>query len=373
MTTRRTFLRTAAAMPLVAGCATAIPRVDASNYTPSGRPLRRVRVSQERVIRTVVGLRPYRSSGFVVAVEKFDDTLVIHNYGHGGGGVTLSWGTSHLAAQHAMQTEHRRCAVIGCGAVGLASARLLQDRGWYVTIYAKDLHPNTTSNIAGAQWSPASVFNRSNVDERFYSQLGQAMHFAYRRFQNMVGTRYGVRWVSNYELSDRPPGRDIIHRRFADLYPELRNLPAAGHPFAVEHALHFDTMLIEPPVYLPAMMRDFRDAGGEIVIREFSDRSDLLALDEPVLLNCTGLGARELFGDTELIPVKGQLEVLLPQPEIDYIMIHRDSYMIPRADGIMLGGTFDRNEWSLQPDAAASERIIRRHQTFFNNMDDPWA
>ena len=120
-------------------------------------------------------------------------------------------------------------------------------------------------------------------------------------------------------------------------------------------------------------MHDFRNAGGDIVVREFSDRADLLSLDEPVLLNCTGLGARELFGDTELIPVKGQLAVLLPQPEVNYIMIHRGIYMIPRADGIMLGGTFHRNEWSLQPDAVASERIIRSHQTFFNNMDDPWA
>ncbi|MBT8080254.1 MAG: FAD-binding oxidoreductase [Gammaproteobacteria bacterium] len=373
MATRRRFLRAALAVPLVAGCAAAPPRIGARHYTPSGKPLRRVRVSQERVIRTVAGLRPYRSSGFVVAPQKFDDKLVVHNYGHGGGGVTLSWGTSHLAVQHVAHTEHRRCAVIGCGAVGLATARLLQERGCDVTIYAKALHPDTTSNIAGAQWSPASVFDPQVVDERFYTRLGASMRFAYRRFQNLVGAHYGVRWVSNYELYDRPPLRDVVHRRFPGMYPEMRNLSPAQHPFAVEHALHFDTMLIEPPVYLPAIMRDFREAGGKILIRDFRDRDDLLSLDEPLLLNCTGLGARALFSDSELIPVKGQLSVVLPQQEVDYIMIHRGIYMIPRRDGIMLGGTFERNEWDLQPDAAASARIIRDHQRFFSNMDDPWA
>src|SRR4026208_1159997 len=56
-----------------------------------------VKVSRDRVIREVVGLRPYRPSGFVVDAERFGKKLLVHNYGHGGGGVTLSWGTASLA------------------------------------------------------------------------------------------------------------------------------------------------------------------------------------------------------------------------------------------------------------------------------------
>ena len=62
-----------------------------------------VHVQHQRVLRTVVGLRPYRPSGFVVRPEKVDDTLVIHNYGHGGAGITLSWGTAQLALQAGCQ------------------------------------------------------------------------------------------------------------------------------------------------------------------------------------------------------------------------------------------------------------------------------
>ena len=67
---------------------------------------------------------------------------------HGGGGITLSWGTSHLARELATETQHKRCAILGCGAAGLSAARLMQNAGWEVSIYAKDLPPNTTSNIA---------------------------------------------------------------------------------------------------------------------------------------------------------------------------------------------------------------------------------
>src|SRR5206468_6660062 len=104
---------------------------------------------EDRIIRTVVGLRPFRSSGFVVRTEKLGEKTVVHNYGHGGGGITLSWGTSELAVDEAWKTGEKRFAVLGCGAVGLATARLLQQRGAEVTIYAKDLPPYTTSNIAG--------------------------------------------------------------------------------------------------------------------------------------------------------------------------------------------------------------------------------
>src|SRR5690606_36376133 len=115
---------------------------------------------------------------------------------------TLSWGTSQMALELARQTAHRRCAVIGCGAVGLASARLLQQDGWHVTIYAKDLPPQTTSNVAGAQWSPASVFDTESVTNGFYAQLLIAMEPSYQRFQAMGGDRYGVRGVRDYMVAD---------------------------------------------------------------------------------------------------------------------------------------------------------------------------
>src|SRR5918996_1062254 len=82
-----------------------------------------VQVSWDRVIRTTVGLRPRRDSGFVLKAEQLDAKTVIHNYGHGGAGMSLSWGTGAIAADMALEHLERRAAVIGCGVVGLTAAR----------------------------------------------------------------------------------------------------------------------------------------------------------------------------------------------------------------------------------------------------------
>jgi glycine/D-amino acid oxidase-like deaminating enzyme len=117
---------------------------------------------------------------------------------------------------------------------------------------------------------------------------------------------------------------------------------------------------------MTAMLRDFFVGGGRLVVREFGSRDELIALDEPVIFNCTGLGAKALFADDELTPVKGQLTFLLPQPEIDYItLLDGPLYMFPRSDGILLGGTFERGNWSLEPDLEIEKRIVEGHRRFF--------
>jgi D-amino-acid oxidase len=360
---------TASAAALLAGggCELAQP----SMTVRPRRRFARVRVSADRVIRTVVGLRPFRPSGFVVRAEKLDGKTIVHNYGHGGGGMTLSWGTSHLAVDLAMETGQSECAVLGCGGVGLATARLLQRHGRRVTIYAKDLPPNTTSNIAGAQWSPAEVYDDDHRSAVFTEQFVRAAHLSQREYQNLVGDYYGVRWIENYSILDRPfhASANGANQGIADLYPDGSDLGPREHPFGRGlYVRRFTTMLIEPPVYLNAVLRDFLLAGGKLVVRDFADRHAVAALPEPIVMNCTGLGAKALFGDEELMPIKGQLTILLPQPEVDYITLTPDTYMFPRRDGILLGGTHERGVWTLDPNRDAEARILDEHARFFARM-----
>src|SRR6187549_2623883 len=155
---RRMFLGSAAlgltglALP---GCATTSSRpVTQTGCLPP------VDVSADRIIRTLAGLRPYRASGFVVRAEALGNKRLVHNYGHGGAGITLSWGSSRLATQLGLHGHQGPVAVLGAGVMGLTTARLVQEAGFPETIYAKALTPDTTSNIAGGQIAPFGHYRR---------------------------------------------------------------------------------------------------------------------------------------------------------------------------------------------------------------------
>jgi D-amino-acid oxidase len=108
--------------------------------------------------------------------------------------------------------------------------------------------------------------------------------------------------------------------------------------------------------------------GRAIRRRAFTDVAELLALDERVVLNCTGLGAHALVGDEAMLPIKGQLTALRPQQEVDYVSFRDDLYMFPRADGILLGGTYEGDVRDLAPSADAIERVLRGHVELFGSM-----
>ncbi|MBV8117517.1 MAG: FAD-dependent oxidoreductase [Candidatus Eremiobacteraeota bacterium] len=328
-------------------------------------------IDSGRVIRTVVGLRPFRAAGFVLRAEAFSGKVLVHNYGHGGGGFSLSWGCATLAADLVAHRSPSHAAVLGCGVIGLTQARILQNRGWQVTIYAADLPPATTSNIAGAQWTPTTVFASDRATPAFLETFRQAARVANRAFQLMVGPTYGVRWIDNYALKrdaqSTIPELDYATRvGIVDLYADVETIDPASVPFVGFKEIHrLGTLLMEPNTLLRAVQRDFLLQGGRIVVRDFHEPSQVAVLREPVIFNCTGLGSRALFKDAALEPVRGQLTILEPQPDVDYTYLTGELYMFPRNDGIVLGGTFERGNWSTDVDLATQARILAGHAALF--------
>ena len=353
---RRTFAAGSAA--LLTGCATTSGRTlsDCS-------PLPKVLVDESRVIRTVAGLRPFRRSGFVVRREALGDKALVHNYGHGGGGITLSWGSSELATELGLQGHGGPVAVIGSGVMGLSTARLAQDAGFPVTIYTAALPPDTTSNIAGGQFHPFSVFRDKEVTPEFRTQFVRALDYSWRRFQIMVGEDYGVRWLPTYVESDSPEEKVI-----ATFPPVNRMLRTAEHPFPIDSMRRYDTMYVETGRYLRQMLADFQIVGGKIEIRKFATPAEIAALPEKLVFNCTGLGSRDLFNDQDMHPARGQLAILEPQPEVQYAALGDFGYMFPRPDGIILGGTFEVDEFDPTPQPADIARILASQKEFFDSF-----
>jgi glycine/D-amino acid oxidase-like deaminating enzyme len=227
------------------------------------------------------------------------------------------------------------------------------------------LPPDTTSNIAGAWWSPTSVYETTTP--KFDEQFHQACRIANRAFQLLVGPEYGVRWIDTFELirNEASLGRELPGGN--DLYPQLEVHRDPENYFGFPFVKQYSSMLIEPSIYLSALLRDFYIAGGRVVVKEFRNQQEIARLREPVIFNCTGLGSRALFDDEELSPVRGQLEILLPQPEIDYCYLSA-GYMFPRRDGIILGGTWDHDDWSLAPNPEQATGILQAHMDIMKNL-----
>jgi glycine/D-amino acid oxidase-like deaminating enzyme len=294
--------------------------------------------------------------------------------------MSLSWGTGQLAAEMALEQPDRRAAVLGCGVVGLTTARQLQRRGFTVTIYAASVPPDTTSNMSLAGFTPTSglVANDRRTPE-WDAQFRRAVDLSYRQLQLLAGPRYGISWISQYAPTDTEPMPQAAGAN-ALLPDSVRTgvvvWGPGQHPFPYRYAVERTEMRIEPSIYLDALVNDVLSNAGRIVIRQFENARDVMTLAEDVVINCTGLGSKALFGDTELMPLKGQLVVLIPQDEVTYgtnggvrnsppgVFVH----MMPRRDGIVLGGTSERDVWTTEINEAERTRVVDGHMQLFGSM-----
>ena len=371
------------------GCATktsgAKPQT-APRQARRGLPV--VNASWDRVIRTTIGLRPHRPSGFVLKADRLDGKTLIHNFGHGGAGMSISWGTASMATDLALPHGERVAAVLGSGVVGLTTARELQRHGFGVTIYAATVPPDTTSNMSLAGFTPTSgLVDTDKRTPEWDAQFRQAVEIGYRRLQLLTGPKYGISWVMNYQPTDtepgpgggggaNPPGGPGPLMPASIPNPRLLLQPGE-HPFPTKYAIERSEMRIEPSIYLDALMNDFLLWGGKVVIRKFDTPRDVAALAENIIVNCTGLGAKAIFNDPELMPLKGQLTLLIPQPEITYSTSGTGRvlppgsgflHMMPRSDGIALGGTSIRDDWSTAVNETERKRIVDAHVDLFDRM-----
>ncbi|HKD48479.1 MAG TPA: FAD-dependent oxidoreductase [Rhizomicrobium sp.] len=346
----------------LAGCTTAGsrgPNTSALNTAGLGvndipPALAPVRAHPDRLFDITVCLRPFRAQGPRIEAEQIGDTLVVHNYGHGGSGWSLSWGSANLAIQKALVNSPTQVAVIGCGAIGLTSAIMAQRAGAAVTIYARDLLPQTRSSRATGQWTPDSrIALNDSASPQFGDQWEQMARFSfktYRQYLGLPGTP--VEWRDQYSLSDVPfdeeRGRieklDTLgfahyNSRIADLGPRPQELPEGATSFPVKYVRRSESMQFNIADYSHTLMTDFFTAGGKFVRKEFHAPNDLTQLKEKVVINCPGYAAREWWNDSSITPVRGQIAWLIPQPEVNYGFNYKGVLIVSRRDGIVVQGT----------------------------------
>lgn len=370
----------------LAGCA---PRLAGSpaGLPSAGRfrevPLVPIDVRAERITHITVCLRPFRAAGPRLDVETVAGKRVVHNYGHGGSGWSLAWGSGAIATANAMQGGTRDVAVIGCGAVGLTTATLLQQAGARVTIYAKERIAETRSARASGTWSPESrVADRARMAGDFpalWERMARASWARHLAYMGLPGEP--VLWSDLHILASpsgiassspavTPPADTVDFAHFPgalrDLTPRSRPLAAHEHPFPVPSARVAPTLTFNIAALSHRLMTDFLLAGGRIEPMTFHTPADIGRLTQPVVVNCTGYGARALWRDESITPVRGQIAWLPPEPGARYSLYHRNVSLLPRPDGIVLQqlgtsemfGYADSNETPDRAEALAAVDVI---------------
>ncbi|WP_189717273.1 NAD(P)/FAD-dependent oxidoreductase [Streptomyces phaeofaciens] len=240
--------------------------------------------------------------------------------------------------------------VVGGGVVGLTTAVVLAERGRRVRIWTRDPVERTTSAVAGALWWPYHI-------EPVAAARAWALRSleVYERLAGRPGET-GVRLVDG-AMGETDPAD--VESWAAGRLPVLRR--ATAREYGAGTAVWTRLPLIDMAVHLPWLRERLLRAGGSVEERVVSD---LAEADAPVVVNCTGLGARELVGDASVRPVRGQL-VVVENPGIDTWLVSTApdgamAYLFPQPGRLLLGGTAEDDVWALDPDPAVAEAIVRR-------------
>ena len=246
--------------------------------------------------------------------------------------------------------------VLGAGVVGLTTAVSLLEAGCDVQVVADATVEGTTSYIAAGVWFPTHV-----------GPPGKVAGWGRRTFEVLAGQARdsvpGVVMRESLALYRQPPGRPDWT---ASVGP-IREATPAELPPGYPCGLRFAVPQAEMPLYLPWLMRQVRDRGGEIVRRHVSavaDLSDASDAGVDAVVNCTGLAARDLVGDRSVYPVRGQIvRVAFPGLSLsvrDEFHPAGRAYVHPRTGDCILGGTLEEHRWDTEPDPATAEAIIAR-------------
>ncbi len=247
-----------------------------------------------------------------------------------------------------------RAIVVGCGVSGLSTGIRLLEAGYEVEIWARELPPNTTSNIAAAIWYPYKAFPK----ERVLAWGERTLEVLYEMADESDS---GVTIGESLELFHEPVGEpwwrgSVRQFRFARS-DELPEGFSCGYVY--------ETATIEMGIYLPYLMGRFETLGGRILQREVQSMLEVLR-EAPVAVNCAGLGTLGFLPDKELFPIRGQIVRVAKFPiERSMLDDEEDSegciaYIVPRSNDCILGGAAQVGNWSLEPDEKTARRIVER-------------
>jgi D-amino-acid oxidase len=241
--------------------------------------------------------------------------------------------------------------VVGSGIIGLTTAISLQEEGFQVKIVAKEQFSNTLSNKVGAIWFPFEIQPKEKTNTWATR--------AYFRYLQEIDSKKGVSFIPFITAFTSESNTDWTLQLPKGMVREARKEEL---PKGMDQAFISEVPLVEPPFYLPYLIGEFLHNGGEFKLASISSLEEMAALDQ-LVVNCTGLGAKDLCQDEKLYPIRGQI---LRCKKLDSISFAEPTkkgallYIINRSQDTIIGGTDYENDWNEQIDPTDTDLILNR-------------
>ena len=338
-----------------------------------------IRADPDSLIRVTVCTRPFRAAGPRLDVEQLGAKTVFHQYGHGGSGWSLSWGSAAVVLEKllARSQGERDIAILGCGAIGLTTAVAAQRLGLRPTIYAKEQFPFVRSARATGSYTPDSrIALKAAASAEFpalWERMARATFTMYQSYVGLAGTP--VEWNDRYVFSNltreqlsasyergNQHGFASYTDRIEDIFPGRRDLELrdGSKPYRVKTARRGSGMTFNIAEYSRRLVEEYKVNGGTIEPRTFTTPADVALLSQRLIVNCTGYGARALWSDQSLIPVRGQIGWLPPQDGVNYGMALDNLVITARRDGIAIQPTPQGDDTGWNDDGETPDREAAR-------------
>lgn len=239
-----------------------------------------------------------------------------------------------------------RVIVVGAGVIGLSCAVRLAESGYDVAVFARDLPLETTSAVSAAIWYPFLSAPEDRVAAWASSSYDEFVKLAEN--EPSVRLRHGKEFL--VDSTPNPP--------WAGVLPDLKRV--GSPPPGFKDGWSFTTPVVEMPAYLPYLVKRLEAAGGTLTRQALS----ALPSAADVVVNASGLGARLTAGDPTVTPVRGQVLMVEQTGLTEWLIADRDprelTYVVPRENDVVIGGTSEPDTWDMAVDKTTAEKILAR-------------
>ncbi|MFK7839731.1 MAG: FAD-dependent oxidoreductase [Bdellovibrionales bacterium] len=237
--------------------------------------------------------------------------------------------------------------VVGLGIIGLTTAIALQRAGHTVHIYSRESMEETTSWAAGAISYPFAIEETRRVVDWFLqtnATLETMMDDPAAGIDVVTWRKYSV-----HGLCEHPFWLDDVGGKV---------LKGADCPDPYQSGVEAELPMVAVQHYYPFMFDIFQNNGGELTICELGALEDVPHAHD-IVINASGVGAKDLCGDDKIYPGRGQV-LVVKNPGIAQhtTLFDRKFYIYPRREQVILGGSYDEHEWDRTPDEDLTQEIL---------------